>query len=421
MEGLILGIDLCDDYSQIACLNPMNMTTEPITLSEDEASCLIPTMICKKKGEPVWYIGEEAYRNALFNEGTMVDKLVKLVRKDGNATIEGVRYKAENLLRTFVEHLLRLAREKYQMEEVDSLVFTVQNLESSLLDALIRVAESCGIPRDKVRILSHTESFVYYVVSQKQEVWSNLACMFDLTDEGLHYYEMRMIRGRKPRVVEASHERMEESFSLDILDSESGERLGDAILTRCAEHLLDKKIISSVFLTGKGFVNTEWMPNFLRMVCNKRRVFAGQHVFASGAAYVAYDSLQANTAYPFVCLCEGRIRSSVSVMVQYNGRSERMTLAEAGTNWYEAQAQVDLIPDDMDYLELNVNPQGIPRADKIRIDLREFPERPNKTTRIRLILSFLSENCMSARVMDLGFGELFPSSGKMIRRDFYLN
>ena len=421
MQGLILGIDLCDDYSQVSCLNPLDMSADPITLSDDEASCLIPTMICKKKVDDIWFIGEEAYRRALFNEGTMVDKLVKLARKDGNATIEGVRYSAEDLLTRYVDRLLSLAKDKYQLQDVDSLVFTVQTLEGPLLDLLVKVAERCGIARQRVRIMSHAECFVYYVVNQKPEVWSNLSCMFDLTDDGLHYYEMRMIRGRKPRVVEASHERLEESFSLDILDSESGQRLGDTILTRCAEGLLNRKIISSVFLTGKGFLKTEWMPNFLRVVCNKRRVFAGQHIFASGAAYLAYDTLQEQTAYPFVCLCEGRIGSSISMTVQYDGRSEHLTLAEAGTNWYEAQASVELIPDREDELELNITPCGLPRSDKVKIDLTEFPERPPKTTRIEVILSFLSENCMTVRVIDRGFGELFPSSGKTIRRDFYLS
>ena len=91
MEGLLLGIDLCDDYSQISCFRPLDMEPEPVALGDDTSSGLIPTVICKKKGEDVWYIGEEAYRLALFGGGTMVDKLVKLVRKEGYATIEGVR------------------------------------------------------------------------------------------------------------------------------------------------------------------------------------------------------------------------------------------------------------------------------------------------------------------------------------------
>lgn len=421
MQGLLLGIDLCDDYSQVSCMNPLDMTTEAITLSSDESSCLIPTVICKKRGEDEWFGGEEAYRRALFNEGTMVDKLVKLARKDGSATIEGVKYSAEELLYRFVEMLITMARQKYQLEEIDSLVFTVQTLEGDLLDLLVRVAERCGVPRELVHILNHTESFVYYVISQKQEVWANISCMFDLTEDGLHYYEMKMIRGRNPRIVEAAHERMEESFSLDLLDNASGEHLGDTILTACAERLLSRKIISSVFLTGRGFAKTDWLKNFLPVVCRKRKVFAGQHIFASGAAYVAYDVLQETSSYPFICLCEGRLQSSVCVSAVYAERNEKVMLASAGTNWYEARSRVELIPDNMDYLELNIISARIPRADKIKIDLTEFPVRPNKTTKIEVIVSFVSEDCMTVRIIDRGFGDLFPASGKMIRKDFYLS
>ncbi len=420
MPGLLLGIDLCDDYSQVSCYNPLSSETEAITLTESESSCLIPTMICKKKQEDIWFIGEDAYRRALFNEGTMVDRLVKLAGKDGSATIEGICYPAEDLLARYVSMLLEKAREKYHQTEVDCLVFTVQTLEGPLLDRLIRIAERCGVSRERVHVLSHAESFVYYVVSQEPEVWANTACMFDLTEDGLHYYEMKMIRGRRPQVVEAEHEKMEEGFSLDLLDDSSGEHLGDTILTACAGRKLEKKIISSVFLTGKGFLSTDWAPNFVKLICSRRRAFVGQHVFASGAAFVAGDLMREETAYPFVCLCEGRIASTVSVAVRYQGRSEKVVLAQAGTNWYEARTSVELIPDGTDCLELEVTPCGSNRTDKIQIDLSEFPDRPNKTTRLEVILSFTSEDCMTVRVTDLGFGDLFPASGCRIRKEIYL-
>ena len=420
MQGLLMGVDLCDDYSQVSCLNPLTGETEAITLTKEEISCLIPTVICKKKTEDTWFIGEEAYRRALVGEGIMVDKLVKLAGKEGSATIESVKYTAEELLYRFVAQLLAMAREKYRTQAVDSLVFTVQTLTGDLLDMLVRIAERCDVSRDRVRILSHTESFVYYVLSQPKDVWVNAVCMFDLTEEGLHYYEMRVVRGRKPQVAEARHERLEEGFDLNVLDSASGEHMGDTILTACAERILDRKVISSVFLTGKGFATTDWASHFLQRVCYKRKVFAGQHVFASGAAYVAGDSLRQESAYPFTVLCEGRIAATVSIQARYEGRNERLVLADAGTNWYEARSSVELIPDGTSVLELAVSRIGVPTHDRVRVDLSEFPQRPNKTTRIEVIVSFTAEDRMTIRVIDRGFGELFPASGRMIRRDISL-
>ncbi len=416
-----MGIDLGDDYSQVSCWNPGTETAEALTVTEDESSCLISSVICKKKTEDVWYVGEEAYRRALLNEGVMVDKLIKLARRDGSATIEGVKYTASELLYRFVNELMKMTRERFGGDGVESLVFTVQSLEGSFADLLVEIAGRCGVPRGCVHIMTHAETFLFYVLSQQRDVWANACCMFDLTEEGLHYYEMRVIRGRRPQIAEAWHEKQEDGFDLSVLDTESGRHMGDLILVSCARRLLARKVFSSVFLTGRGFVTTDWAPDFLTYVCQKRKVFAGQHVFASGAACAAADQLRETSAYPFTFLCEGRIESTVSVNARWGGRSEKVVLAEAGTNWYEARSSVELIPDGTDTLEFQIQPASSPRTDKVRVNLDEFPRRPNKTTRIEVIVAFNAENSMTVRVRDLGFGELFMSSGKTIRKDFLLS
>ena len=93
MPGLMLGIDICDDYTQISRFDPDKLDAYAVGIGEEE-EVLIPTMICKKKGEKNWLIGEEAYRSALFGAGSMVDKLVKLASRGGTATIECVVYTA---------------------------------------------------------------------------------------------------------------------------------------------------------------------------------------------------------------------------------------------------------------------------------------------------------------------------------------
>ena len=65
MQELVLGIDVCDDYSQISYYNPRAFDVETIGLTDEESSCMIPTVICKEKGTDSWFIGEEAYRCAL--------------------------------------------------------------------------------------------------------------------------------------------------------------------------------------------------------------------------------------------------------------------------------------------------------------------------------------------------------------------
>ena len=420
MQELLLGIDICDDYSQISYFNPQTLDAENIGLTDEDSSCMVPTVICKEKGTDCWFIGEEAYRCALYGKGTMVDKLVKLAGKKGTATIEGVKYTADELLQIFVKQILSIPSARLGIEKIGAVVFAFQNKNSDLMDSIIQVTDELGIPRERVHMANHSETYLFYVISQKKDLWINQSCLFDLSETGLHYYELNVIRGRKPQVVEVSHEELEEGFSLEILETGAGKKLGDTILTSCAERLLQKKVMTSIFLTGKGFEDSQWASGFLRFICNKRRVFAGTGLFARGAAYMAYDSIQAQSSYPYVCLCEGRLASTISMQVNHEGRERQLVLASAGSDWYEAKASASFILDNTNILEFLVTPVGNGRQTKLAIQLDEFPARPNKTTRVEVIAAFLSESKISIRVIDRGFGEFFPGTGQMIRQDFQI-
>ena len=56
----------------------------------------------------------------------------------------------------------------------------------------------------------------------------------------------------------------------------------------------------------------------------------------------------------------------------------------------------------------------------VTILLEGFPERPEKTTRVRIELAFLDEKTMKVTLTDRGFGELFPASGAKIVQEVML-
>lgn len=72
-------------------------------------------------------VGEDAYAQTLRGEGSLTDKLVKLVLKDGTATLDGVRYPAKELLELFLERVLRTVKKDLETEDAfQGLVFTVR-------------------------------------------------------------------------------------------------------------------------------------------------------------------------------------------------------------------------------------------------------------------------------------------------------
>lgn len=407
MDGLVVGIDLCDEYTQINCAG-------------EEMAWTIPTVICKNKNADAWYVGEEAYAHTLQGDGIIVDKLVKLVQKDGTATLGEVRYSGHELLKLFLERALELPQQQYGKLDVRQLVFAVRRLDAKLIEELFACAEELEVQKERVRVISHPESFTYYILSQKKEIWSGAVGMFDLSAENLRYYEMKVQRGMKKATVLAEYEDLEESFNLDILNTPSGAKLGDKILCACGERMMQKKVYSSVFLTGKGFESRDWAEEFMKLLCTKRRVYMEPSVFAKGAAYRAFDCLQPKTSYPFTVVCEGRLKSTVSMNVLHKGQETSVVVAAAGETWYEKAAAIDVIPDRQDTVDFVVTPLDAKKRKTVSIPLEGFPKRPERTTKVRIEVSFLDERTMDVRLRDQGFGELFPSSGVQIRQEVML-
>lgn len=404
MEKLIIGIDLCDTYTQAAVLGR-------------EEAWTLPTVICRKKTADEWCVGEEAYRYTLVGEGVIVDKLLSLAIKDGTSTICSRKYTGVDLLKKFLEQVLDMVKEEYREQPVAQLVISLKSLDMKLMDELMYCADYLNIPREHVHIASHTECFVYYVLSQRRDVWGGQVGMFSLSDEDLRYYELKVARGPRQMTAWAEHEELEEGFNLNVLDSGSGSRMADKILCACADRLLQKKLFSSIFLTGKGFAKTDWAPEFMKNVCNRRRVFVEPALFAKGAALKAEDYLHEKTSYPFVCLCEGKLRSTVSIKVQKREAEVLMALALAGESWYEARSTLDVILDGQEEIEFTITSQDAKQKRLVRIPLEGFPKRPDKTTRVRIAVGFLDEKTMVIKITDRGFGELFPKTDAVIRQE----
>ncbi len=405
MEKLIIGIDLCDTYTQVSVLG-----------REDVWS--LPTVICRKKTIEEWCVGEEAYKYTLVGEGVIVDKLLSLALKDGTSTIAQVKYDGATLLRKYLEKVLEMVCAEYPGVPVAQVVFALKNMEMKLMDELMGCAEYLGIPRDNVHIASHTECFVYYVLSQRRDVWGGQVGMFALSEEDLRYYELKVVRGPRQVTAIAEHQELEEGFSLNVLDTASGSKMADKILCACSDRMMQKKLYSSVFLTGKGFSRTDWAPDFMKKVCNRRRVFVEPTLFAKGAALKAEDYLHERTSYPFVCICEGKLKSTVAMEVVKHDTKVQMALAVAGESWYEARSVLEVILDNQDEIELTILPHHDPKQKRIvKIPLEGFPKRPNKTTRIRIAAGFLDEKTMVIKIVDRGFGELFPKSDVEIRQE----
>lgn len=411
MRGMVAGIDICDDYCQISSWSLDKNEPSEMEWKEGKRTCLIPMVICKKKGEEEWLIGESAFQEALMNKGILSDHLIRLVSMDGTATIEGRTYSGAKLLWIYLAKCVAFLNQKMESYKLLHLTFTVQTINRPLVKALMDSWEAIGVNPKDISIISHEESCTWYFINQK--VGSGRCVQFDLTDKGLYYYEMNLSRSGRQVQAETSSQKCEEGFNLGILEQTSGKKMADSILLSCAKRLIEKKNISVIYLSGKGLSHCrDWSSNFLEYICAaNHRVFYCKSLFAKGAAYMAMNQIRGVRVTSCLMRCEGMIDSSVSIQVFDRGMTKRLVLAQRGTHWYEPIAPVELILGSDNKLEMYVVKNSVYTPQKVCLDLSQLiPRRPERTTRVGLQVQFLNKNELEVVVTDLGFGELFPAS-----------
>ncbi len=399
--ALSVGLDLCDDYTIAYGY-------------EDKSLVNVPTVICREKKDDLWYIGESAYRVALSGKGVLTDKLLSLLKKGGTSTIARKPYTAEQLLARLLAAVLWQLLNGRSLESIDRLVICLHTVERAELESVVNAAEAAGIDRSRITVISHSDAFVYYTMSQSKDMYTNMAALFDLSDESLSFYRMKAVRGMNRNSVVTEGMDLEESFRTGILKTEAGGELGDRIMTDAAKRCLGGDIYSSVLLTGKGFDRTDWAKNFLEFICRKRRVIYEIGLFAIGAAEYA-AMLSSGKGVPYQIFSDTSIAAEISMQFSFGERSSKLILVPAGQAWYDAGAYVEVLPHGQDYIDIEIEPVdkfGVKKAARIRLD--SFPKRPDRCTRTSVELNFSDADTMDVTVRDLGFGELFRAGDSVI-------
>lgn len=406
MNPKVLGIALSD------------ISTNLIFYPDDEA-LIFPTVISKKKGEDAWVVGEDAYALALDGKGIITDKLLKLTRKDGIATIDGTRYEGKEILKIYFREIINAGMEKLYKEKPEEVVVAMAGLEEDIVGDIREAFVGLGYQPNHIHIISKEESFIYFVLSLKKDIWNNKVGMYDLSDVSLTYYEMLVNRNSRKLLVNAESENMDEAFNLQILNNPSGAKLADKILTSVAEKVMDKKKFSSIFLTGQVFAEHEWADGFISYLCSRGKVYLDTNIFAKGAAFKGVDLASENSIYNLTALCEGRLRSDVFINVENNGKDGKIYLAKAGDFWGEPDTELLMIPDENEVIDISVVGVDGKVKKNIPIVLDFLPKRPIKTRRFYFRTKFRDDKIMDVEIEDAGFGDMYPPTD--VKRNIEVN
>lgn len=411
---LIVGYDLCEDFTQISCYS--YKTFEPISIGireEDELN-LIPTVLGIKDETKQWLFGEEAISCSASGTGVLIDHLLDKLEKGKKVELYGESFDGISLLEKYFRKTLTLVKRYFPTEQITKLVVTVRNTEPRLVDGIYTALSALGLEKDRVQIISHAGAYLYYALSQDKTLWMNDVGLFDFNEETLLYYQIRVNRRVKPMVASLSKTDYTETLNYPML--KENEKGLSYIFENIANTALYKQLVTTLYFTGRGFEGG-WAAEVIQRLCAGRRVFLGQNLFTKGACYAAKELSGDAKLTDILLLNDDMISSTVGIRVYRDTRFSDVILVEAGMNWYEVDQSIEVIPEGEPEIEIIV--KNVINGEAVRERVRlKLPERPDRMTRLSISITCADRAHGIVQVQDLGFGDFYPATGLIT--EFYI-
>ncbi len=400
-----LGIDLSNTESTLL-----------FSSGERERTLSLATMLCRDEEEH-WCVGSEAYEKKLADRGEIADNLLGKSERDGSILIGATEYRAIELLARF----LQLAKRELLGEEKSEGLCTVLVLPDyrlSFVRELLKLLPQYDFPADTLRIISREESFLHFLHGEPALLEAGEVGLYALEEKAFAFYAGRSKKEKNKDVLLAETRNMREAFTLEILKNAQGERFADQVLSANAETVLRNRHFASVILTGAGFNRMDWSPNFQRSVSKgQRKLYHEKTVFAQGALRACRAAAEKRELPRFVC--KGRAAWKLSLLVKREGQERELVLAERGAALLTAGGRFRFLPEDRRELQLLVT-DGARGAKSLPVALDVLPEREDKTCYIDLSFRFSDERSAEFTLVDAGFGEIFPPSGRTSKQEVEL-
>ena len=405
IRDLIVGIDFGRKYTQICYYDRKGEEPRSISMKVGGSQYEAPTCICKKADQQEYCVGLEAEYFAREKGGTMIGNLYEISEKKDSIQIKGKEMQPWELLAEFLHGILQFLGIKNLVKNTKVMMVTLPKLGVVQVGNFQKAFALLGFSDNQYILLDYGESFYYYSLSLRRETWNRSVAWYAFTPEGVTFRKLAMNASSRPVLV-----KLEDPVSVS-LSEDLKER--DQEFYKFAQKTLGKDLFSSIQITGEGF-SPDWAQQSVKLLCfQKRRVFYGNNLFAKGACAAGKEKLENKALKGYRFVSDSLVLSDVGMEMRVMGSPTYYPLIESGKNWYDCKASCELILDNTEELVFVISTFDRPEKRRVGMMLPGIPERPNKTTRLLLQLQYVSPKECKVTVTDLGFGEMFPSSGKV--------
>lgn len=412
---LVIGYDINEYYAQISYAAE---GTEPETLqfpTRNEGGN-IETAVCKRKGVNQWFCGKEAVKKGVSGEGILVEHLWQLLGQQENVVIEKQEYRVSMLCNLFLARTLAWAMQRLEeiYEEpvhIRAMVLTAEPWSDRIRECKEELLEGLPIDAGKILMQSHEDCAFAYLVHQPERLLGYETGIFDLTGETLVTYRVEMNHKTRPIVTTVTKEYVPEIVKkkhyASIMEHDRKLEELDLLLKKYTEAFTKGRIVTALYLIGDGF-HQDWYKESLKVLCRNRKVFAGNNLFGKGACYSAMMRIwQDETAEKFIFFGKDMLRYNVGITMWKDEQEEYVPLLDAGSGWYEAEAEVEFLMEEAESIELLITPIDGSGMYKEVILLPPMPKRPFRSVRLSLHAKMQSVTQLCVSVRDEGFGELY--------------
>lgn len=405
IRDILIGVDFGKTTAQICYFD--RKAEEAVSISMKVGANLYeaPACLCRRTNQKDFCIGLEAEYFAREQGGILIDHLYDLCLTREPVLVGEEEMLPAELLTAFLKGMLKFLGMTDPVKNIKCMSIAVPSLDKNLVTNLQEACGCLGFRKNQYLILDYGESFYYYALCQKQETWNRYVGWYAFDGEQVGFRRLSMNISTKPVLVRLEPEQR------TALDTNPEER--DLQFYQFVQETLRTDLYSSVLITGNGF-DTTWAQKSVKALCkNHRKVFFGNNLFAKGACAAGRERLEEKKLKNYLYLSESLVTVNVGMDMMIMGSPAYYSLIEAGRNWYECKAEYELILDRTEELVFVVNPMGESRKKRVAMALPGLPVRPNRTTRLRVNLTYTSQKDCEITVQDLGFGDMFPSSGKV--------
>ena len=323
-------------------------------------------------------------------------------------------------LRDFLAECLRDCLEDISFPDA-RIMLTLKSLRSDTWQKIPSVIEQLGILRKNIYLQDYVSSFYYYTVNHKRDLWSGDVALLEYKNGEMIGSVLHIDHSTTPAIVtvqEAGRVRVDESVRAGRTSEEWDEER-DRLFFELLKKVFERRNVITCFLFGDYF-QQEWAPRSYQYLLFHRHVYQGNNLFSKGACYAAMERSGYLNTPGFLFVGEDVIQDNLVMNMRQNGKVSPYTLISAGSNWYEAHHECEFIVDDERKLTILSRPMQGGREVTHVLLLRDFPERPDRATRLRLNIYFTSPGSCVVELEDLGFGGLYASSGKRWKREIHL-